>query len=250
MNEPKLATARVDTERLVRELLSALNSLKTIPAPLTCSSPREEERQQRPSQSQAGRSRASKLVGGAPSTISADPRPRSRTPLEALTGEVSDIDGAESEQISAFESAENSETRDYQIEAQSSQHGIIEEFRSDHEVIERLRVTPQELQALSSSSLLGSLTCKQDVLFMLRQLREAPKPAKLQATVPPEPLHVPDENIERSIPDPSEMAERIRRESLAKLTESYLRRSTPARGESILLRFRRGWSRLTYQQRN
>src|SRR5208282_5535703 len=137
---------------------------------------------------------------------SADPRPAPGTPLEALTGAVSDTDEGESEQISAF--------------GKSSQHEIIEEFRSDHEVIERLRVTPQELQALSSASLLGSLTYKQDVQFMLSQIREAREPASLQATVPPEPLHVAAENIEPSIPDFSEMAERIRRESLAKLNES------------------------------
>ncbi len=188
MNKPKFATARVDTERLVRQLLDAFNSLKTTPAPHICSSPGEE--QQRPL---------------------AVPR----TPLEALTGAVSDIDAGEPEQVSAFE--------------KSSQHEIIEEFRGDHEVIERLRVTPQELQALSSASLLGSLTCKQDVLFMLRQIREARKREELQATVPPEPLYVPDENVEPSQPGFSEMAERLRRESLAKLTESDSLRGTDHR---------------------
>jgi len=94
------------------------------------------------------------------------------------------------------------------IEAQSKQHKILEEFRRDHEVIERLRVTFQELQALSRASLLGSLTCRQDVLLMLSQIREARKRAELQATVPPEPLHVPAENIEPSIPDFSE-AQRV-----------------------------------------
>jgi len=239
MNEPKLAT--VDTQRLVRELIRAFNSLKTKPAPLICSSPTEAERQQLPQQSQADDSKASKVVGGAPSAISVDSRPRPGTPLEAFTRVVSDIDEAEPEQISAFESVEDSETWNYQIEAQSSHRVIIEDFRSDHELIERLSVTPQELQALSGSSLLGSLTCRQDVLFMLRLLREAPKPAELQATVAPEPLHVPDQNFERSIPDSSEMIERMRRESLAKLTESDLRRSKSARAGSILARLGRGW---------
>ena len=205
MDEPKLATARVDAERVVRELLGAFKLLKTMPAPLTCFSPSEEE-QPRPPQSQDGRSRAFEVAGGTLSTTSADPSPVPRPPLETLTGAVSDIDEAAPEQISTFE--------------KSTQHEIIEEFRSDHEVIERLRVTPQELQALSSASLLGSLTYKQDVQFMLSQIREAREPASLQATVPPEPLHVAAENIEPSIPDFSEMAERIRRESLAKLNES------------------------------
>ena len=210
MNEPKLAAARVDAERLVRELLEAFNSLKRIPAPPTRSSPGEEE-QQRPPQSQEGHAKTLKLVGNAPSTTSAGPRPLPRTPLEALTA-VSNVDEGGSEQISAFE--------------KSSRHEIIEEFRADHEVMERLRVTSWELQALSSASLLGSLTCKQDVLFMLRQIREAKKPAEPQATVPPDPLHLPDESIEPLQPSFSEMAERIRRESLAKLAESDSLRGT------------------------
>ena len=37
-------------------------------------------------------------------------------------------------------------------------------------------MTPQELQALADASLLGSLTCKEDVLFMLRQIRGARNP--------------------------------------------------------------------------
>ena len=203
MNESKLPAASVDAERLVRELLKAFNSLKRTPAPATSSSPREGE-QQRAAQSQEGSSKAFKPVGDAQSTTSADPRPLPRTPLEPLTGTVSNIDGRESKQISAYE--------------KSSPHKIIEEFRRDHELIERLRVTSHELQALSSASLLGSLTCKQDVLFMLRQIREARNPAALQAAVPPEPLYLPGENIEPSQPSFSEMAERIRHESLAKLT--------------------------------
>ena len=87
----------------------------------------------------------------------------------------------------------------------------------DHEAIERLQVTPEELQALSDASLLGSLTCKQDALFMLRQVRSAMKPARLHR---PESLHVSDEDIELSIPEDSWMAELIRRESLSILTES------------------------------
>lgn len=99
-------------------------------------------------------------------------------------------------------------------------HKIIQEFCNDHEVIERLQVTPQELQALSGASLLGPLICKEDVLFMLRQIREVRNLGELQATVRPEPLYVGDENIGPSMPDFSEMAERIRREALPKLDES------------------------------
>jgi glutamine synthetase adenylyltransferase len=191
MSEPKLAAARVDAERAeraVRELVEAFNFLKTRRAPNAFFSPRKERR--RSPQSQEGRAKPFELVGDALSTTSADRQPEPRTLLDAL------------------------------IEARSGQHKILEEFRRDHEAIERLRVTPQELQALSSTSLLGSLTCRRDVLLVLRQIREATKPRELQAAAPPERLHVPAENIEPSIPDISEMAERIRREGLARLAES------------------------------
>ncbi|MGA9723404.1 MAG: hypothetical protein WBQ86_13180 [Candidatus Binatus sp.] len=50
---------------------------------------------------------------------------------------------------------------------------ILDEIRNDRELIGRLRITPQELEALSKCALLGTLTCKQDMLFILRQIREA-----------------------------------------------------------------------------
>jgi hypothetical protein len=39
-----------------------------------------------------------------------------------------------------------------------------------------LSITPQELEALSKCALLGTLTCKEDMLFILRQIREARRP--------------------------------------------------------------------------
>src|SRR5208337_3053788 len=149
MNEPKLAVP-VDTERLVRDFLDAFDSLKTRGAPLTCSSPAEEE--QRPAQLQEGCQQAFELVGGnALSAMSAEP-PMSGTPLEAPTGPGSDIDEQEPEQTSAFQGVGNPESLDYQIEAPKTQHEIIEEFCADHEVLERLQITPGEIQALSHAS--------------------------------------------------------------------------------------------------
>jgi len=87
--------------------------------------------------------------------------------------EVQRPDEAEPEQISAFESAENPETLAQHIGGQSGHYEIIEAFCRNHGIIERIRVTPQELQALSDASLLGSLACTQDLLFMLRKIREA-----------------------------------------------------------------------------
>jgi hypothetical protein len=55
----------------------------------------------------------------------------------------------------------------------SEERAILDEIRNDHELIRRLSITQQELEALSKCALLGTLTCKQDMLFILRQIREA-----------------------------------------------------------------------------
>ena len=86
--------------------------------------------------------------------------------------------------IPAFESAGSSETPGF--DAQSTEDGVIQGFCRVHGVVERLRVTPQELQALADASLLGSLTCKEDVLFMLRQIRGARTLAEPEASAAPQ----------------------------------------------------------------
>ncbi|MGA6969990.1 MAG: hypothetical protein WBY93_00050 [Candidatus Binatus sp.] len=48
---------------------------------------------------------------------------------------------------------------------------FFEEFCQDRKSVEALRVTAYELMALSRASLLGELTSKDDVLFMLNQIR-------------------------------------------------------------------------------
>ena len=117
------------------------------------------------------------------------------------------------------------------MKPQLSPQEIIEEFLSDREAIERLRVTPQEIYTLSSSALLGSLTSKQDMLFMLRLLREDPKSEKPEATALSEPVDVPEEDVvEPPKPDHGEMAERLRLEALAKLTESESSKHIVGRG--------------------
>ena len=59
------------------------------------------------------------------------------------------------------------------VNASPEKRGLWDQFRHDHELIERLRITPDEMAALEKCSLLGTLTCKQDLLFILRQIREA-----------------------------------------------------------------------------
>ncbi len=60
---------------------------------------------------------------------------------------------------------------------------VWEEFCDDHELLERLEVTPQELTALKNCVLLGELTCKQDMLFILRQIRISTEPLSEQTTI-------------------------------------------------------------------
>ena len=217
MTDPKPAGTAVDTERVIRELLDALNSLKGVTAPPTCSPPGKNEQQQRSRQSQKDPAKALELVGSNLSSA-AGPRlqPTTTTRFKAVMVPVSDFDEGNPQQAAAVESSENLESLDYQIEAQSTECDVVEGFCRDHGIIERLRVTPQELQALSEVSLLGSLTCTQDALFVLRQVRSAVKPAGLQATVRPETLDVPYEDVELY---DSWIAELIRGESLSRLTE-------------------------------
>ena len=168
MDKPKVTEAAVGAEQVVRELVDALKSLQKKQAPLSSSPPGEQE-QQEPPESRGGRSKATTL-------------------LVALPG-VSDGDEPEPEQIPELETAENSQTPGFEV--QSGEYGIVQGFCRNHGVVERFRVTPEELKALSNASLLGSLTCEQDVKFMLRQIREASEPAEPQATVAPEQIRVP-----------------------------------------------------------
>ena len=64
---------------------------------------------------------------------------------------------------------------------------ILDEIRNDRDLIDRLKITPQELEALSKCALLGTLTCKEDMLFILRVIRDATGPGVEQATTIPQP---------------------------------------------------------------
>src|SRR6202035_4078796 len=76
----------------------------------------------------------------------------------------------------AFDDIEKSEASDCQTEG-LTRYKIFEEFCADRETIAALGVTAVELQELSRASLLGSLTCEDDLLFLLRQIRAAMSPA-------------------------------------------------------------------------
>ncbi len=84
--------------------------------------------------------------------------------------------------------------------APRDERAILDEIRNDRDLIARLKITPRELEALSKCALLGTLTCKQDMLFILRQIREATTPTIDDANLFPQPAMV-EEPEEDPIPD-------------------------------------------------
>ena len=48
-----------------------------------------------------------------------------------------------------------------------------EAFLNDKKLISAYRVTPREIASLKNGSLLGSVTCKEDILFILKTVRGA-----------------------------------------------------------------------------
>ncbi len=91
------------------------------------------------------------------------------------------------------------ELQGHSIPAPREEQAILDQIRNDRELIERLRITPKELEALSKCALLGTLTCKQDMLFILRQIREAGDPG--HAPRVPRPAAPPADHSEAPTPD-------------------------------------------------
>jgi len=112
---------------------------------------------------------------------------------------------------------------------------IFEEFSNDRELLERLGVTPEELQALSRSSLFGSVRGKADLLFILRQIREG-SAASAESCAAVESGPLPDHPVEKSPRDFKGMTERIRVAAIAKMQEPPQK---PASSWSRILRRRR-----------
>ena len=131
--------------------------------------------------------------------------------------------------MASFEDVKKSGTLDYQTDGQLAQDEIFDEFCADHETIAALGVTAIELRELSRASLLGSLTCKEDVLFLLHQIREALKPAEQRSNQP-------------SIAEVNMLAEKMRSAALLKLEE--LDSKAAQRRESALGRFDTAYERL------
>jgi hypothetical protein len=200
MNQTKLAITTDEAQRVVRQLAHSLNSLKTKPGPAACLAPVQAQQPPRP---QKDRVQAIRPVStNLPAVRRMPPKPTSRPVTVALPP------------VSAFKCAWRSPINDDRVR---SHREIVEDFRSDHELIARLGVTPEEIETLSSVSMLGKLTSKQDALFILRQIREARGPFVSPSR--PETMLVPYQKIEPAIPDIGVMAEWIRSAAMAKLRE-------------------------------
>ncbi len=85
--------------------------------------------------------------------------------------------------------------------APAEEREILNQIRNDHELVARLKITPQELETLSKCALLGTLTSKHDMLFILRQIREATGTAIDGATVIAQPPPIEEEAPEEPTPD-------------------------------------------------
>jgi len=105
------------------------------------------------------------------------------------------------------------ETQENPIVVPQEECEVLNLIREDHELIERLKITPDELEALSKCAMFGTLTCKQHMLAILRQIREADGPASGgpaidQTPLFPEPV-LPEEQEDVPLPDCRRMLVRL-----------------------------------------
>jgi hypothetical protein len=109
---------------------------------------------------------------------------------------------------------------------------VLNLIRDDHELIERLSITSEELEALSKCAMFGTLTCKQHMLAILRQIREAGGPAAGgpidQTPIFAEPA-IPEEREEAPVPDCRKMLVRLAGTAVSEpgSLESTVRRRVP-----------------------
>ena len=82
-----------------------------------------------------------------------------------------------------------SDSQGHDVRLPQAEREIWDRFSKDRELLERLRVTTQELEALGHCVLLGTLTCKQDLLFILQQIRSATEPCAEEPTISLSPSH-------------------------------------------------------------
>lgn len=216
MNEPRLPITTVEAQRVLR-LADALNSLKARPAPRARPARVDE---QRTDGSQTEHAPAVRRAKRAAVTSPAVPR-------RAPTRRASYAAPLTLPELSAFKRSPTYLPKDGKI---WSSQGTIQEFCGDRELIERLGVAAEEIKILSGMSMMGNLTFKQDVLFILREIRAGRGIVLSSAAFSPGALQVPYQPIEPSTPNIGEMVAWIRGEALAKLSEWESTRRMRSRG--------------------
>ena len=113
----------------------------------------------------------------------------------------------------AVQRAKDSESGDDEPGSDSGDDRVVEQFCADADTIERLGITAAELQGIREAHLFGSFTCKEDLLFVLRQIREGAGVAELKA---PSGARVPAAD-KRNF---AEMTDRLRRAAQSKMAEA------------------------------
>src|SRR5208282_954553 len=105
------------------------------------------------------------------------------------------------------------ETQDHLIPVPKEECEVLDLIREDHELIERLKITPDEMEALSKCAMFGTLTCKQHMLAILRQIRETGGPAAGGPAIDQTPLYsepaIPEEKEGTPVPDCRRMLVRL-----------------------------------------
>lgn len=105
------------------------------------------------------------------------------------------------------------DTQDSQALVPQEECEVLSLIREDHELIDRLNITPEELAALSKCAMFGTMTCKQHMLAILRQIREAGGPAAGGPAIDQTPLFpepaIPEEEEGNPVPDCRKMLIRL-----------------------------------------
>ncbi len=120
--------------------------------------------------------------------------------------------------MSAFQPARKSQPSDRNGEGQSVENSVLEEFCRDRESLAALNVTEKELAALPRAALLGTLSSKDDIMFILQQIRRP----LIIGDVPPA-----ESKSTKSRPDPRQMTENMRLAALAQLNRIEAREARP-----------------------
>jgi type IV secretory pathway TrbD component len=91
------------------------------------------------------------------------------------------------------------EPQQHSVAPSRDKRELWDQFLHDRELLARLRITPEEIDALEHCALLGTLTCKQDLLFILRQIREATSPITAEEIVELRPVPVYEDTFEEPV---------------------------------------------------